>query len=67
MLQSPHQETLATLNTVKILVKALTEATNPQELRIVEQAISSLKGGKTIDLAIVSELKNASSTGKTES
>ncbi len=50
---------------VKILVKALTEATNPQELRIVEQAISSLKGGKTIDLAIVSELKNASSTGKT--
>jgi HEAT repeat protein len=50
---------------VKILVKALTEAANPQELRIVEQAISSLKGGKKFDLAIVSELKNASPAGKT--
>ncbi len=49
----------------KILVKALIEAANPQELRIVEQAISSLKGGKNIDLAIISELKNASSAGKT--
>jgi len=49
---------------VKILVKALTEATNPQELRIVEQSISSLKGGKAIDLAIVSELKNAPASAK---